>query len=116
MSFEEAIKIIESLLESESKLAGRGSLDLLLRHPDTIKALEVAQEALQICSARKVSPAKLAKPKAGQFWRAEDERKLIELVKDGKDIQGAAQILGRSVSSTRSRAQKLGLFDDLGIN
>jgi len=113
MSFEEALKILESLLESESKLSSRGSLELLLRHPDTNTALSVACESLKICSGNKSSVVKSVKPKAGQFWRAEDERRLTMLVKEGQDIQEAAKTLGRSVSSTRSRAMKLGLFDDL---
>lgn len=119
MSFEEALKILESLLESESKLSGRGSLDLLLRHPDTKQALSVACESLKICSGRQKNEAsslthsQSTKPKSGQFWRAEDERRLTALVKEGQDIQTAAKSLGRSVSSTRSRAMKLGLFDDL---
>jgi len=113
MSFEEALKILDSLLESESKLSSRGSLELLLRHPDTINALSVACESLKICSGTKTDLSNTVKQKSGQFWRAEDERRLTLLVKEGQDIQEAARALGRSVSSTRSRAMKLGLFDDL---
>lgn len=114
MTFEESLKILESLLESESKLSSKGSLDLLLRHPDTIRALNIACDSLRICSAtKKVEVASTSKPKSGQFWKAEDERRLATLVKEGRDIHEAARALGRSVSSTRSRALKLGLFNDL---
>jgi len=123
MTFEEALRTIESLLESQAKLSGRGSLELLLRHPDTINALSIACQSLKICSGKQsvefksgesqAVESKSLKPKSGQFWRAEDERKLAALVKGGSDIQDAAKALGRSISSTRSRAMKLGLFEDL---
>lgn len=111
MSFEEALKIIRSVIESGAKLTSRGSLELLLRHPDTMTALTLACESLKICSGVKTSPRKTTSPKAGSFWRAEDEQRLRVLINEGRDLKEVSVLLGRSISSTRSRAIKMGLID-----
>ena len=114
MSFEEALRVISSLLEQESRLGSRGSMELALRHPDTKQALGIACEALRIVSARKEESAPRVNIKSGQFWRTDDEKRLIGLVKDGLGVSEIAKELGRSLSSVRSRITKLGLTDEVG--
>lgn len=79
-----------------------------------------AQEALQVAGqvassyADRIAEVHKAYPRAYEPWSAEEEERLIQLVRSGNGVDGVAAQLHRQPSAIRSRMRKLNLADESG--
>jgi hypothetical protein len=108
MDVAEAIRIIRSLADGVDPFTGEVfSSDSSYQHPDTVRALFLALEALDQLD-KTISKENRLPDNAGKPWLSQEDEDLIIAFEDGVIIQELARRHQRTVGSIKSRLVKLG--------
>ncbi|MDP1614529.1 MAG: hypothetical protein Q8L68_01895 [Methylococcales bacterium] len=108
MDTKKSLEIIRALANGFDPYTGEVFSDSsLYQHPQTIRAMFVAIEALE--RVEKINARQRNLPdNAGTAWTKEEDQKLISNFDSGKNIQQLAQEHQRTEGSIRSRLVKHG--------
>jgi hypothetical protein len=108
METDRAIEILKLLSEGIDPFTGEiFPQESPYQHPDTVRALVRAIEALERMQRRQVWQETLPE-KAGKPWTKDEEDQLIKSYDGGKSIKAIAEEHKRKEGAIRSRLLKLG--------
>jgi len=110
MNTKRALEIISLLSDGLNPYTGEVLTDNAYQHPDTVRALYKAKEAL----IRLINIEKRQKDlpeHTGMNWSEEEENQLVALFDSGTKIKDLAKIHKRTEGAIRSRLGKLGKIE-----
>jgi hypothetical protein len=114
MDTEQALKAIRDLADGTDPWSGKAfPADAPYQHPDTVRALYLAAEALEEASKRE-SRTQNAPPNAGKPWSKEEEARLAQGFDQDRSIEALAQDHGRTPFAIQARLEKLGKIEPSG--
>jgi len=108
MKIDKALEIIKALADGKNPQTSESfSASSPYQHPDTVRALFLAAEALEKYKTRKDRQESLPE-KAGRPWTKEEDRWIMDGCDDGAEMKEMAEQHGRTEGAIKSRLIKLG--------
>jgi len=116
MDKQTALHIVQTLAQGIDPHTGAVfPADSAYQHPDTVRALFQAAQALAEpqAAARARAASQAAPANAGKPWTDEEDRALAERFDTGRSVQELAAEQGRTPAAIQLRLVKLGKLDPL---
>ena len=110
MNTNKALEIVSLLSEGINPYTGEVFSDEAYQHPDTVRALYKAKEAL-IRLLQNEKRQKYLPDNAGMIWSEEEENQLVATFDAGIEIKDLAEIHKRTVGAVRTRLVRLGKIE-----
>jgi hypothetical protein len=110
MNTNRALEIISLLSDGIDPYTGEVFSEGAYQHPDTVRALYKAKEAL-IRVLQYEKKQKYLPVNAGMVWSEEEENQLVAAFEEGTEIKVLAGIHKRTEGAVRTRLARLGKFE-----
>ena len=112
MEKQTALHIVQALAQGIDPHTGETfAADSPYQHPDTVRALFEAAQALAGSSTERPRPARATLENAGKPWSDEEDQSLIDAFDAGKRIPELAEQYRRSRAAIQARLVLLGKLD-----